>query len=290
MKIQNLYLPDKLLFIMKAMRLHRPVGTFLLFWPSLWGILIASRLYNTDVLYLSFIMLSGSLIMRSAGCVINEYIDKDYDKHVQRTKNRPFAKGNIGFWEFCITTCMLLMCAALLLPLLNSHCITLAFLAVLICFIYPFMKRITLFPQTFLGLVMNYGLFIGYSSASNLSLLHFPSEIWFIFVSAFFWTIGYDTVYALQDARYDKMLGLGSTAVYFRKNPQIFVGFCYLITLIFSCVVVSFDHAFSVVCFGLWALSLGYQVFKMRDASQYDFLFHMNIISGLFLSLALVKL
>ena len=206
-------------------RLKRPIGYMLLFWPCAWGLTVAydfEQNLNKYFFYLVLFFL-GAVLMRSAGCIINDIADKDFDKKVTRTKNRPIASGKIS-WKLALFY-SLILCFLALLVLLNFNFLTiiLALGSMPLAFTYPLMKRYTYWPQLFLGITFNYGLILGWTSISEeISLI----AIIFYF-GAIFWTLGYDTIYGYQDIKDDEIIGLKSTSIKFKGKAKKFLFICY---------------------------------------------------------------
>ena len=210
-------------------RLNNPIGYMLLFWPCLWGLTLVYD-FNGEITtyfkYLIFFFL-GSIIMRSAGCIVNDITDKEFDKKVQRTKNRPVASGKISVklaWSYTLTLCFF---AFLILINFNLFTIILAIGSIPFAFTYPLMKRFTYWPQFFLGITFNYGIILGWVSINDgLNLVPV-----ILYIGAIFWTLGYDTIYGFQDIKDDEIIGLKSTSIKFKKKPSLFLISCYLITI-----------------------------------------------------------
>ena len=166
--------------------------------------------------------------MRSAGCIINDIVDRNYDKNVERTKNRPIASGEISTVLGFIYAIILCLIAFLVLLQFNKLTIILALVSMPLAFSYPYMKRFTYWPQLFLGITFNYGLLLGWTSVQqNLSLIPI-----IFYVGAIFWTLGYDTIYGYQDIKDDEIIGVKSTSIKFKNNPKKFLSLCYVITFI----------------------------------------------------------
>ena len=215
----------KLNLFIELIRLKKPIGYMLLFWPCSWGLTLIydfSNNLNTYIFYLSLFFL-GSLFMRSAGCIVNDIIDKDFDKKVLRTKDRPLASNKISIRAAII--CVLSLCFLALVVLINFNLFTiiLALASMPLAFTYPLMKRFTYWPQLFLGITFNYGLILGWTSISG-KLDIVPLIFYF---GAIFWTLGYDTIYGYQDIKDDEIIGLKSTSIKFKKNPKTFLFLCY---------------------------------------------------------------
>ena len=207
-------------------RLDRPIGYMLLFWPCLWGLTIAYD-FNSDLekfYFYSLLFLLGSILMRSAGCIVNDIVDKNFDKKVDRTKNRPIASGKVSVKLAIIYSLILCGLAFLVLINFNKFTILMALLSMPFAFTYPLMKRITYWPQLFLGITFNYGLVLAWISIDN-SINLIPIIFYF---GAIFWTLGYDTIYGYQDIKDDEIIGVKSTSIKFKDNPKKFISLCYL--------------------------------------------------------------
>ena len=210
-------------------RLKKPIGFMLLFWPCAWGLTMAYDFSNGFKNYFFYLILFflGAILMRSAGCIVNDILDKEFDKKVERTKNRPITSNriSIGLGIFYSAT----LCFLALLVLLNFNKITiiLALGSMPLAFTYPLMKRFTYWPQLFLGITFNYGLILGWTAIyGEINLL----PILFYF-GAIFWTLGYDTIYGYQDLKDDEIIGLKSTSIKFKNNPIKFLIICYTVFL-----------------------------------------------------------
>ena len=221
---------NQLNLFIELTRLKKPIGFMLLFWPCAWGLTIAydfTNNLNTYYFYL-FLFFSGSILMRSAGCIINDITDRKFDNKVERTKNRPIASGKISInlaLFYALTLCAI---AFLVLINFNLLVIILAIGSMPFAFTYPLMKRYTYWPQLFLGLTFNYGLILGWLSVS--SEFNYIPVIFYI--GAIFWTLGYDTIYGFQDIKDDEIIGLKSTSIKFKNNPINFLLICYIILII----------------------------------------------------------
>ena len=220
---------ENLKLLIQLTRLNRPIGFMLLFWPCLWGLTIAYNFENNSNTYFFYLILFflGSVFMRSAGCIVNDIVDRNYDKKVLRTKSRTIASEKIsvklGFF-YIVVLCLL---ALLVLLQFNKSTIILGLASMPLAFSYPYVKRLTYWPQLFLGITFNYGLLIGWTSIQeNLSLIPI-----ILYIGAIFWTLGYDTIYGYQDIKDDEIIGIKSTSIKFKNNPKKFLSLCYLITL-----------------------------------------------------------
>ena len=208
-------------------RLKRPIGYMLLFWPCAWGLTLNFDFSENLGIYFFylFLFLAGSILMRSAGCIVNDIVDRNYDKKVFRTKNRPIASGKISVKLGFLYAAILCLVALCVLINFNNFTILLALASMPLAFTYPLMKRFTYWPQLFLGITFNYGLILGWTSITS----EINIEPIIFYVGAIFWTLGYDTIYGFQDLKDDEIIGLKSTSIKFKKNPYIFLFSCYSI-------------------------------------------------------------
>jgi len=228
---------NQLNLFIELTRLKKPIGFMLLFWPCIWGLTIVYDFEKNLNSYFWFglLFLCGSILMRSAGCIVNDIVDKNFDKKVERTKNRPIASGKISIRLAAIYSLSLCGIAFLILLNFNKLTILMALLSMPLAFTYPLMKRITYWPQLFLGVTFNYGLILGWLSISNeISII--PIIFYF---GAIFWTLGYDTIYGFQDIKDDEIIGVKSTSIKFKNDPKKFLFICYSIFLL-SLIIVGF--------------------------------------------------
>ena len=227
-------------------RLNRPIGYMLLFWPCLWGLTIAYN-FNSELgkfYFYSLLFLFGSMLMRSAGCIVNDIVDKNFDKKVERTKNRPIASGKVSEKVAIIYSFILCGLAFLVLINFNKFTILMALLSMPLAFTYPLMKRFTYWPQLFLGITFNYGLVLAWISINN-SINLVPIIFYF---GAIFWTLGYDTIYGYQDIKDDEIIGVKSTSIKFKNNPKKFISLCYILFFL-SLVLIGFLMNFKELYF-----------------------------------------
>jgi len=226
---------EKLKIIIQLTRLNKPIGFMLLFWPCLWGLTLGYYFVNETSIYFNYIILFflGSVLMRSAGCIFNDIVDRDFDKKVERTKTRPIASGKISVFESFIYIVILCLLSLLVLLQFNKLTIILGMSSMFFAFAYPFMKRITYWPQLFLGLTFNWGIVIGWTSITN----NISIEPIILYLSAIFWTLGYDTIYGLQDTHDDQIIGVKSTSIKFKDNVKVFVGVCYSLCVFFILIM-----------------------------------------------------
>ena len=226
---------EKFRIIIHLTRLDKPIGILLLFWPCTWGLALGYYFNNETTLYLKYIIFFflGSVLMRSAGCIFNDIVDRNLDKKVQRTKKRPIASGKISISEASAYIVFLCLVALLILLQFNWLTIVLGMSSMTLAFAYPFMKRITYWPQLFLGLTFNWGIIMGWTSMTNSISI----EPLILYLSAIFWTLGYDTIYGLQDTRDDEIIGVKSTSIKFKNNVKVFVGSCYCLCVLFILIM-----------------------------------------------------
>ena len=269
-------------------RLNKPIGFMLLFWPCSWGLAYAYSLNQNQSLFLYHLLLFflGSVLMRSAGCIVNDIVDKDFDKKVLRTKKRPLASGMISVKKSLVYVVGLCFLAFLILIQFNFKTILLGMSSMLLAFSYPFMKRFTYWPQLFLGLTFNWGVIMAWVSINNdISL-----QIIFLYIAAIFWTLGYDTIYGAQDIADDEVIGLKSTSIKFKKKIKFFVCTSYLITSALL-IILFFEkigkNMFSFLLL-LFVVSLVYQVINFNKNAPKTCLktFKFNNYSGLLLFLS----
>ena len=212
-------------------RLKKPIGYMLLFWPCSWGLTIAYDFSSDLNIYFFYLLLFflGSVLMRSAGCIVNDILDRKFDKKVFRTKNRPVASGKISVKLALLYSGVLCLMAFLVLINFNFFTIAIALASMPLAFTYPLMKRFTYWPQLFLGITFNYGLLLGWTSVNEeISLISI-----IFYLGAIFWTLGYDTIYGFQDIEDDEIIGVKSTSIKFKKNPKIFLSLCYSLFILF---------------------------------------------------------
>ena len=273
-------------------RLNKPIGYMLLFWPCSWGLAYAYSVSQNEKLFIYYLILFffGSVLMRSAGCIVNDIVDKDFDKKVKRTKRRPIASGKISIKKSLMFVMILCALAFLILIQFNFLTIALGLGSMFLAFSYPFMKRITYWPQLFLGLTFNWGIIMAWAAINN----DITIEIITLYISAIFWTLGYDTIYGAQDMSDDEIIGLKSTSIKFKKNIKFFVSTSYLITIFM--ILYLFKNSLGANFFSLFLvffmLSFIYQLlrFKNNYSRNYLEIFRFNNYSGLLLFLSIYSI
>jgi len=274
---------EKLQIFIQLTRLNKPIGFLLLFWPCVWGLTLAYYYSGQTILYIKYIVLFflGAVFMRSVGCIFNDIVDRDFDKKVQRTKDRPIASDKISVVGAFIYIILLCLIALLILLQFNLLTIILGMSSMILAFTYPFMKRITYWPQLFLGLTFNWGTIMGWTSiANNISI-----EPIILYFAAIFWTLGYDTIYGLQDIHDDEIIGLKSTSIKFKNKVKIFVGTCYsscvfLILIMFYAMEINIYLLLLAIPF---IVSFIYQIkiFKISSPNSCLLAFKNNNLIGL---------
>ena len=237
---------NQLNLFIELTRLKKPIGYLLLFWPCAWGLTLIYDFAGSLNIYFYYLLLFflGSVLMRSAGCIVNDILDRKFDKKVKRTKNRPIASGKIKVQIGFLYAFILCLFAFLVLINFNYFTIIIALASMPLAFTYPLMKRFTYWPQLFLGITFNYGLILGWTSISER--LDVVPIIFYL--GAIFWTLGYDTIYGFQDIKDDEIIGVKSTSIKFKGTAKIFLILCYL-SLISSLVIGGFMMNFNSIYF-----------------------------------------
>ena len=237
---------DQLKLFIELTRLKKPIGYMLLFWPCIWGLTIVYDFNSSLFKYFFYacLFLGGSILMRSAGCIVNDIVDKNFDKQVKRTKDRPIASGKVSIKLATFYTFALCGLAFLILINFNNLTILMALASMPLAFTYPLMKRVTYWPQLFLGITFNYGLILAWISITNqISIIPI-----IFYLGAIFWTLGYDTIYGFQDIKDDEIIGVKSTSIKFKKNPKKFLLICYL-TFLISLILIGLLEDFKIYYF-----------------------------------------
>ena len=249
-------------------RIKKPIGFMLLFWPCLWGLTIAQQFSNNYYLYFKHCLLFffGAVLMRSAGCIVNDILDRKIDTMVDRTKNRPIASGKISVQKSLIYVLILCALAFLILIQFNQKTIILGLASMPFAFSYPLMKRYTYWPQLFLGITFNYGLIMAWVSITN-EFSYYPI---IFYLGAIFWTLGYDTIYGYQDIKDDEIIGVKSTSIKFKNNPKKFILLCYLIfyiSILFLGFIMKYNKFYFLFSILAFMHLIFYQI-KLLDISD----------------------
>lgn len=247
------------------MRLDRPIGWWLLLLPGWWGIALGSWMLTSWSIVAFALFLIGAVIMRAAGCIINDIWDRDLDKQVERTAKRPLASGVISLFDALVLLTLLLMSGLAILILMPPLTVALGFLSIPLIAIYPFMKRITWWPQLFLGIVFNFGVLMGFAAATET--LTFGALL--LYIGAIFWTLAYDTVYAHQDIEDDLRVGIKSTARLFGEKSKLFVSICYALAFLFL-LGAMIETEISPAIYALLIPAVGYTIRGVKDWDPAD--------------------
>ncbi len=265
-------------------RLRKPIGFMLLFWPCAWGLTLAYDFSSNWKNYLFYLLLFflGSVLMRSAGCIVNDILDKEFDSKVFRTKNRPIASGKISIRLGVIYALVLCFLAFLVLINFNLFTIILAMSSMPLAFTYPLMKRFTYWPQLFLGITFNYGLILGWTAIrGEIELVPI-----LFYLGAIFWTLGYDTIYGYQDIKDDEIIGLKSTSIKFKGKAKKFLYICYSFLIIFF-MIGGYHMEFSYIYYFILIVPLFHlffyqiKIFNLKDPKSCLLAFKSNNFFGL---------
>lgn len=236
-------------------RLDRPIGTLLLLWPCLMALVLAAG--GMPDLKVLIIFMLGVVIMRACGCIINDYADRDLDSHVERTKSRPLASGEISTKEALLLFVILGVAAFGLVLLLNGLVVKLSVIGIILTIIYPFTKRVTNMPQMFLGVVWSWSIPMAYAAQTG----EVPPAAWWLFAANWFWTVAYDTMYAMVDRDDDVKIGIKSTAILFGRYDRQLIGLFQIAALL--CFVAAGWSAERGLLYGLGLLTfVGFSTYQ----------------------------
>jgi 4-hydroxybenzoate polyprenyltransferase len=245
----------------RLIRFEKPIGFYLLLWPTLWALAIAAE--GSPDGWILFVFVCGVFLMRSAGCAINDYADRDIDLHVARTRERPLTSGKIAPREALLVFAMLGLIALLLVLTLNRFTIQLAVVGVLLAASYPYMKRYHYLPQVHLGAAFGWGIPMAFAALTGTV----PKQGWLLYVAVLVWTVAYDTMYSMADREDDLKLGVKSTAILFGDYDRIMIAVFQLLFLM-ALVLLGLDLEFTGIYYlglGFAALLLGYEQFMIAD-------------------------
>ncbi len=282
---------NQLNLFIELTRLKKPIGYMLLFWPCAWGLTIVYDFSTSLKFYFFYLMLFflGAVFMRSAGCIVNDVLDRKFDEKVFRTKDRPIASGKISVKLGLFYATLLCLLAFLVLINFNFFTIIIALASMPLAFTYPLMKRFTYWPQLFLGITFNYGLLLGWTSINEeISIIPIV-----FYLGAIFWTLGYDTIYGFQDIEDDEIIGVKSTSIKFKQNPKIFLSICYFIfTLLFviAGIKLNFNYYFFLGFMAVLFHLLVIQIinFDKDDKEKCLKIFKSNNILGLIILISIL--
>ena len=282
---------NQLKLFIDLVRLKKPIGFMLLFWPCAWGLTLAYDFSTNLSNYYFYLLLFflGSVLMRSAGCIVNDILDKEFDKRVFRTKNRPIASDQISIKLGIFYVIILCFSALLVLLNFNSFTIFLALGSMPLAFTYPLMKRFTYWPQLFLGITFNYGLILGWTAIKGQ--IDIVPIIFYL--GAIFWTLGYDTIYGYQDIKDDEIIGLKSTSIKFKNNPHKFLIICYsifLLNLLITGLFMKLNNLYYFVFVIIFIQMIYFQLIKLDVESNKNCLttFKSNNLLGLLVLFSLI--
>lgn len=222
-----LFVPNKLRQYLLLMRFDKPIGILLLLWPTLWALWIAGNGHPDWSVVIIFVL--GVIFMRSAGCIMNDVADRNFDGRVERTKKRPLATGAVSVKEALVLFSVLCVCAAGLVLLLNWLTVLLAVIGLCFAVVYPFLKRVTHLPQFVLGIAFSWSIPMAFAALTG----RVPAIAWYVFVMAAMWPVIYDTMYAMVDREDDLVIGLKSTAILFGSYDRMIVGVLQVVMLAF---------------------------------------------------------
>ena len=251
---------DRLTAYACLIRLDKPIGTLLLLWPTLWALWLASG--GLPDLKIFCIFVAGTFLMRSAGCAINDYADRHFDRYVQRTQGRPVTSGKISGKEAILVATVLAVLAFLLIQPLNMYTKQLSVFALLVAFIYPFTKRFFAMPQAVLGIAFGFGIPMAYAAILN----SIPQEAWILFIGNIFWTIAYDTAYAMVDREDDLRLGLHTSAITFGRYDVLAIAISYAILLMSQIWVAQLADLSNYFLIG-WFAALACAIYHLKLVS-----------------------
>jgi len=274
--------------LLKLGRFDRPIGTWLLLWPCWWGIAVATPEGAFPDFRLLVLFALGALVMRSAGCAFNDIADRNFDNQVERTEARPLASGQVSLREAVLFFCLMCLLGLLVLIQLNTYTIILGVASLVLIAIYPFMKRVTYWPQLVLGLTFNWGALLGWTAVTGkLGLI--PA---ILYTAGLFWTLGYDTIYAHMDKTDDILVGVKSTALKFGENTRAWLFVFYGMAVGLFVLVGLEAHMKPIYYFGIFAVVLHfrYQIehLNIHDPSNCLRIFKSNLTVGLILFLSIV--
>jgi len=279
-------LTEKLNAYERLMRLDKPVGILLLLWPTLWGLLLAGQGQPGWQIVLVFV--TGVILMRSAGCVMNDVADRKFDGHVARTRNRPLVSGEVSVQEALLLAAILSLCAFVLVCFLNTKTILLSFAALFLAATYPLTKRFLAVPQAYLGFAFGFSIPMAFAAIQNT----IPAQAWWLLLANLFWAVAYDTEYAMVDRDDDVKIGIKSSALFFGQYDVFAVVLCYLSMLGILTYIGQLNSFGNYYYIGL-TVALGlmmsqYHMIKTRDKAHCFNAFLANNWIGFFVLLAFV--
>ena len=273
-------------------RFKKPIGFMLLFWPCLWGLTLAFQFSNNNEIFIKYCLLffCGAVLMRSAGCIVNDILDRKIDIMVERTKNRPIASGKISVQKGLTYVFILCSLSFLILVQFNQSTIILGLASMPFAFSYPLMKKFTYWPQFFLGITFNYGLIMAWVSLTN-EFSYYPV---IFYIGAIFWTLGYDTIYGYQDIKDDEIIGVKSTSIKFKNNPKTFLFLCYFfffLSLVIGGILMKFNIYYYLILLAPFLHLFVFQIYFLKNLEPNTCLkkFKSNNFLGLLVFFAILS-
>ena len=255
-------LSNKIYLFFLLGRYHKPYGSFLLMWPCFWGVSFLNQISLIDLWHLTLLAF-GSFIMRGAGCTINDILDLKYDKKIERTRNRPLASKKITISEAVFFLFIQLLLGLIILINFDARTILISLSIIPLVFLYPLFKRFTFFPQVVLGIIFNWGIIVGFSCSNEFINI----DIIYLYFAGVLLTIGYDTIYAFQDMKDDRKIGLKSLAIKISKFPRFYLGLIYGFSSFLFCI--SFFKNQGVNYLSIF-LSISIFLFLLRQIKNFD--------------------
>jgi len=257
-------IPERLALYARLVRLDKPIGILLLLWPTLWALWFAAD--GMPALHVLFVFVAGTVLMRSAGCAINDYADRDFDPHVARTQARPLAARRISTREALAVAGVLSLLAFVLILPLNGLVIALSFPALFLAASYPFTKRFFAIPQAYLGIAFGFGIPMGFAAVLGTV----PALAWWMLAANILWTIAYDTEYAMVDREDDRNIGIRTSALLFGRADLLAIGLCHagFLALMAWCGVLAGRGGPYYLGLVTAGGMLVWQVWQMRDRSR----------------------
>ncbi|HYP68776.1 MAG TPA: 4-hydroxybenzoate octaprenyltransferase [Thiobacillaceae bacterium] len=280
-------LAERLYAYARLIRLNKPIGALLLLWPTLWGLWFAAG--GLPPLLILGIFILGVFLMRSAGCAINDYADRDFDAHVERTQDRPLASGLISPAEALAVAAVLSIAAFILILPLNGLVLALSLPALLLAASYPFTKRFLAIPQAYLGMAFGFGIPMAYAAVQG----EVPAQAWMLMLANVFWSIAYDTEYAMVDRADDLRIGIKTSAITFGRYDLFAIALCYAATLGMLGWIGAHNHRGLMFQLGLGiaAFIAGYHLYLIRGRERkgcFEAFLHNNWLgASVFVGLAL---
>ena len=274
---------------LRLARLDKPIGSWLLFFPCLWTLLFVfsneSFIYQVELVILFAI---GSILMRGAGCTLNDIVDQEIDAKIPRTVNSPIASGEISNTEVYIFFFLQSFLGAIILFQLNKLTILIGLISIPLIFLYPYMKRLISWPQLWLSMTFNIGSIMAWTAVTN----SIEYELFLIYGSCFFWTLGYDTIYAQQDSKHDQKIGVRSTAVSLGQKTSILIGVSYLLTICLLSILF-YNKLYSFFSFAILGLATSHFIWQVstlniNDAGNCQKRFKSNREIGFIVAFAII--